>query len=223
MSFKEKFTKLFVDVDAADRKTVSEAFNEALADLDSSTSTNSFIDVPTSNGTMLSIEPGVEVGAAVTMPDAEGNIVPAEDGEHELEDGRIIVTVGGVIDDVLTPTGETVEVSEEEMSDIAPKADAPSPKSVIERTEVEKKFEAEVEEVEEVAEPAIESASKEDFDALKNEFAAYKVEAENKLDKVLEAVEVLMDFSAVQPTEKPKTAGMTMSRIVEFKKQLRKR
>lgn len=48
------------------------------------------------------------VGAEVYIMDADGNPVPAPDGEHTLEDGTVIVVAGGLITEV--------KAKEEEMS-----------------------------------------------------------------------------------------------------------
>ncbi len=56
-----------------------------------------------------------EVGAELYVIDAEGNPQPAPDGEHTLDNGMVLVSVGGFITEVTE-----VEPSEEEMSaDIA--------------------------------------------------------------------------------------------------------
>jgi len=56
-----------------------------------------------------------EVGAELYVIDAEGNPQPAPDGEHTLDNGMVLVSVGGFITEVTE-----VEIAEEEMSaDIA--------------------------------------------------------------------------------------------------------
>ena len=56
-----------------------------------------------------------EVGAELYVIDAEGNPQPAPDGEHTLDNGMVLVSVGGFITEVTE-----VEPAEEEMSaDIA--------------------------------------------------------------------------------------------------------
>lgn len=56
-----------------------------------------------------------EVGAELYVIDADGNPQPAPDGEHTLDNGMVLVSVGGFITEVTE-----VEPSEEEMSaDIA--------------------------------------------------------------------------------------------------------
>lgn len=56
-----------------------------------------------------------EVGAELYVIDAEGNPQPAPDGEHTLDNGMVLVSIGGFITEVTE-----VEIAEEEMSaDIA--------------------------------------------------------------------------------------------------------
>lgn len=54
------------------------------------------------------------VGAELYVIDADGNPQPAPDGEHTLEDGAVVTTVGGVITEIAV-----AEVEEELSADIA--------------------------------------------------------------------------------------------------------
>lgn len=54
------------------------------------------------------------VGAELYVIDADGNPQPAPDGEHTLEDGAVVTTVGGVITEIAV-----AEVEEEMSADIA--------------------------------------------------------------------------------------------------------
>ena len=55
------------------------------------------------------------IGAELYVIDADGNPQPAPDGEHTLEDGAVVTTVGGIITEI-----EAAAPAEEEMSaDIA--------------------------------------------------------------------------------------------------------
>ena len=111
------------------------------------TEKENFVDAQLADGTIVNIEPDIELGASVAVVTEDG-IVPAEDAEHELASGEKIITVGGVITEIIPTEEEEVaeeveeEIEEEEMSD---EVAEPTPKTVIERTEVERKF-AELEE-----------------------------------------------------------------------------
>jgi hypothetical protein len=74
-----------------------------------------FLDAKLVDGTIVRIEPAVEVGAIVKVIDEEANELDAPDGDHELEDGTIIRTEGAVVVEVMAPEVEEEEESEEEV------------------------------------------------------------------------------------------------------------
>lgn len=70
------------------------------------------------DGTIIRIEPAIEVGATVQVIGEDGELIDAPDADHEMEDGRIIKTEGGIILEVIEVEGEEEEVVvEEEMSE----------------------------------------------------------------------------------------------------------
>jgi hypothetical protein len=70
------------------------------------------------DGTIVRIEPAIEVGATVQVIGEDGELIDAPDADHEMEDGRIIKTEGGIILEVIEVEGEEEEVVvEEEMSE----------------------------------------------------------------------------------------------------------
>jgi hypothetical protein len=71
-----------------------------------------FLDAKLVDGTIVRVEPAVEVGAVVKVIDEAANEIDAPDGDHELEDGTIIRTEGAVIVEVMAPEAEE-EVEEE--------------------------------------------------------------------------------------------------------------
>lgn len=219
MSFKEKIKGLFKDVDASKKEEVISAVKDAFNDIETSETVAKFIDATLADGTPIMIEPAIEVGGAVTFP-VDGEIVPVEDASHELADGTVIVTVGGVIEEVITPEGEAVE--EEEMSEEAPiaKAEMPSPKTVIERTEVERKFAEEKAELESKI-TALEEANKELSEKFSEAEKAHEAKIEELFNKVEQTLEVVLDFSAEAPTEKPKVSSSPLNKIKNVKSGLR--
>ena len=74
-----------------------------------------FIDGKLVDGTIVRVEPAVEVGASVKVIDEAANEIDAPDGDHELEDGTIIRTEGAVIVEVMAPEAEEEESEEEEV------------------------------------------------------------------------------------------------------------
>ena len=104
-----------------------------------------FEDVVLADGTVAQVEPEVVVGAAVVV-DAGGELLPAPDGKHELSDGRVISTEGGVIVEVeeaeeeAEPEVEAESVEEEEMSSPLSEAQEREAKKIIESIVTEKVF-----------------------------------------------------------------------------------
>ena len=104
-----------------------------------------FEDVVLADGTVAQVEPEVVVGAAVVV-DADGELLPAPDGRHELSDGRVISTEGGVIVEVeeaeeeAEPEVEAESVEEEEMSSPLSEAQEREAKKIIESIVTEKVF-----------------------------------------------------------------------------------
>jgi len=87
--------------------------------------------------TEVTIEPSVEVGAAVVITAEDGTPVAAPASEYELQDGRVIVLLeDGVIAEVREAEGEVEEPMAEETPQEADKV-----KRIIERIESEKIFE----------------------------------------------------------------------------------
>ena len=72
-----------------------------------------FVDAKLVDGTIVRIDPAVEVGAVVKVIDEAANEIDAPDGDHELEDGTIIRTEGAVVVEVLAPEAEEEESEEE--------------------------------------------------------------------------------------------------------------
>lgn len=75
-----------------------------------------FEDAKMVDGTILRIEPSIEVGATVQVIGEDGELMAAPDGEHELESGQIVKTEGGLVLEIMG--GEQPE--EEEMETEAP-------------------------------------------------------------------------------------------------------
>ncbi len=104
-----------------------------------------FEDVVLADGTVAQVEPEVVVGAAVVV-DMDGELLPAPDGKHELSDGRVISTEGGVIVEVeeveeeAEPEVEAESVEEEEMSSPLSEAQEREAKKIIESIVTEKVF-----------------------------------------------------------------------------------
>lgn len=129
--------------------------------------------------TKVTIEPAVEVGAAIVLYDAEGNPVPAPIGSYELQDGRVIVVeADGVIASITEPMAEGEEEMEGEIKkDVAPANE--SVKRLIERIEKVSEYSKQVEDLK----------KENDFlhkenDALKTKFTEFEKATEERFKKL---------------------------------------
>lgn len=84
-----------------------------------------FEDAKLVDGTIVRIEPAVEAGALVQVIGADGELLPAPDAQHQLEDGSLITTEGGIILEIV-PAPEAVVEAPVDM-EAAPTAPAAKP------------------------------------------------------------------------------------------------
>jgi hypothetical protein len=143
--------------------------------------------------TELTIEPAVEVGAAVVIM-LDGEPQPAPVGEHELEDGRVIVIEeAGIIAAINEPE---VVVEEEPMADKSTPEQA-QVKKIIERIESEKIFEK-IAQLEETV-----KFLKEENEALKAEFTENKNESKDEFNKLKDFSEEVFKTLLDEPSKEP--------------------
>ena len=99
---------------------ISELVGEKLPEIKkllfSETTEEAFVDAKLIDGTIIRYE-SLEIGAALSVVGEDGEIVPAPDGQHELESGEVVRTEEGVIVEILEPETEEVEEVEEEAKD----------------------------------------------------------------------------------------------------------
>ena len=128
--------------------------------------------------TMVTVEPAVEVGAAIVITAEDGTPVAAPAGEYELQDGRVlIVEEDGVVAAINEPSEE---MPEEDMGNDVPDKKA-QVKREIERIEKEKIFSKE--EKEEL-EKTIKFLQDEN-DAIKTQFGELKKFTEEVFNELL--------------------------------------
>ena len=77
-----------------------------------------FEDAKLVDGTIVRYE-SLEIGAALSVVGEDGEVVPAPDGEHELESGDIVRTEGGVIVEIMSPEPVEEEAEEEKEEEMA--------------------------------------------------------------------------------------------------------
>ena len=141
-----------------------------------------FEDMKLVDGTIVRIEPALEVGATVEVISEDAETLPAPDASHELENGTVIRTEGGLIVEIL-------------------EAEAPAEEEAKEEKEEEM-----------AAEPAFDSDKfKEDIlgavsELIKSEIDAAAFASAKKVDEVTEAVGLVTDIiekMAATPKEAP--------------------
>jgi microsomal dipeptidase-like Zn-dependent dipeptidase len=161
-------------------------------------STEKFETVLLADGeTEITIEPAIEAGAAAVVTTAEGEPIPAPVGEHQIQDGRVIViTEEGVVAEVREAMGD----EEEEMNDEVPEK-ANEVKRIIERIEKEKIFEKVAELEEKFAQKEEEvKFLKEENETLVASFNDLKTFAK-------ETFEALLEEPSKEPVTKQKNIG----------------
>ena len=85
----------------------------------SETTEEAFVDAKLVDGTIVRVEPALEIGASVAVVGEDAEVVPAPDGEHELESGEIVRTEGGVIVEILEPEVEEEAKDEDKEEEMA--------------------------------------------------------------------------------------------------------
>jgi len=173
-------------------------------------------DVKLVDGTIVRIEPAIEVGATVQVIGEDGELIDAPDADHELEDGRIIKTEGGIILEVVEVEGEE-EVVEEEMSEEVETPEAKTPKLDVEALQNQL--------IQRLNESIVEKIDKLRF--AKEEEVAALTEENRELKKTLvEVVEMFQAFTEQEkeePKKSPSKAWMSKEpNKVDFSKLLRK-
>lgn len=143
--------------------------------------------------TEVTIEPAVEVGAAVVLTSEDGTPVPAPAGEYELQDGRVLVVAEeGVL-------GEIKEaISEEPMSNENPEQ-ADKVKRIIERIESEKIFSA-IDELKETV-----KFLKEENEALTSKLSEVEDKFSETKQFTKETFETLLGEPSKEPVVKEKS------------------
>jgi hypothetical protein len=97
-----------------------------------------FISATLESGEAVEIEPALEVGAAVVVV-TEGEVIPAPDAVHVLVSGESIVTVDGIITELI-PVEEVAEEGEQEMGEPDKETVEQKIKKVVESTIKESHF-----------------------------------------------------------------------------------
>ena len=143
------------------------------------------------DGTMVNVEPALEVGAMVTV-EVEGVVAPIPNGEYPLADGMIITISEGAISDIKEVEAEEEEAMETEAT----------PQATTE-TVTEAKIRKIIESTETVF-AKVETLETE-LETVKAEFAKYKEESDAKEKAMFSAVEELATESSIAPVKKKRS------------------
>lgn len=155
------------------------------------------------DGTMVNIDPALEVGAMVTV-EVEGEVAPMPNGEYPLADGTVVTVMEGAITDIKEVEAEEEEAMETEAT---PKAE----------TVTEAKIRKIIESTETVFNEQIAKIS-EELETVKAEFAKYKAEADTKEKAMFTAVEELANESSVAPIKKKRSGVISPKKKSIFTK-----
>jgi len=142
------------------------------------------------DGTMVNIDPALEVGAVVTV-EVEGEVAPMPNGDYPLADGTVVTVMEGAISDIKEVEAEEEEAMETEAT---PKAE----------TVTEAKIRKIIESTETVFNEQFAKLT-EELETVKAEFAKYKEEADTKEKAMFSAVEELANESSVAPIKKKRS------------------
>ena len=156
------------------------------------------------DGTVVNIEPALEVGAVVTV-EVEGEVAPMPNGEYPLADGTVVTVAEGAITDIKEVEAEEEEAMETEAT--------PEPKA---ETVTEAKIRKIIESTETVF-AKVETLETE-LSEVKAEFAKYKEESDTKEKAMFSAVEELAKESSVAPIKKKRSGVISPKKKSIFTK-----
>lgn len=175
------------------KEVVEETTEETTKEEMAETVKEKFEDIVLADGSVAVAEPDVSLGAAVVVS-VDDEMVPAPDGNHELADGRVITTEGGVITAIEEAEAEEPmadDEEEEEMNIEKPlnEAQEREAKKIIESIVTERVF-------------SMEATLSEENEELKNKVA----KLETAFKGLLELTEKLVEKPTTE-TAKKKRSG----------------
>jgi len=152
-----------------------------------------FATATLTDGTIITWEGELAIGTAIMVQTEEG-MIPAPDATHELEDGTLVTTLGGVVTEIVMPETEIPEIEVEvEASEFA---------TIARFNEVVESLESKISDLNK----AIES--------LIVERASHK----EAMSKVVDLCEKMIDLPSVEPTKKPHTPTKQETQFENLKK-----
>lgn len=152
-----------------------------------------FATATLTDGTIITWEGELAIGTAIMVQTEEG-MIPAPDATHEVEDGTLVTTLGGVVTEIVMPETEIPEIEVEvEASEFA---------TIARFNEVVESLESKISDLNK----AIES--------LIVERASHK----EAMSKVVDLCEKMIDLPSVEPTKKPHTPTKQETQFENLKK-----
>jgi len=152
-----------------------------------------FATATLTDGTIITWESELAIGTAIMVQTEEG-MIPAPDATHEVEDGTLVTTLGGVVTEIVMPETEIPEIEVEvEASEFA---------TIARFNEVVESLESKISDLNK----AIES--------LIVERASHK----EAMSKVVDLCEKMIDLPSVEPTKKPHTPTKQETQFENLKK-----
>ena len=138
---------------------------------------HNFMEAKLKDGTIVQYEGELNVGTALNVIDAGGQVSVAPDGTHELEDGTLVTVTGGFVTELKVTEGEpTVEV------------------------EVEAAAPVKMEDVEAAIATALANINKVEVETLKTELAAQSALIKDMF-AVIEKIAATPEGEAEKPTK----------------------
>lgn len=178
-----------------------------------------FADAKLEDGTIVRVDADdFAEGLELLVIAEDGTMSPAPDGEHKLEDGRVLVVEGGVITSISVAEEQEEEEKEKEIEEeMSEETEEESEES---EEETEESEEEESEETEEEVEEEVEGVNLEDkvnqLEALINELIENQkavVEGQVEMSKIVE------NFAKYTPATTDKEDTKSVSTFSEIKKE----
>lgn len=92
--------------------TIVDELKDLMASIRFKLGAHKFAEAKLKDGTIVQYEGELNAGTALNVIDAGGQVSPAPNGAHELEDGTIVTVAEGIVTDIKKPEAE-VEVEVE--------------------------------------------------------------------------------------------------------------
>lgn len=152
-----------------------------------------FATATLTDGTIISWEGDLAIGTSIMVQTADGDI-SAPDATHEVEDGTLVTTVGGVVTEIVSPETEIPEIE----------------------IEVEAEEFATISRFNEVVETLENKIA--DLNKAIESLVAERISHKEAMSKVVDLCEKMIDLPSDEPTKKPHTPTKQETQFENLKK-----